>query len=105
MTVQSELEGLQVAIEAAPDNFALEGSAPNPAREQATIRYRVPKQVRVRINLYDILGRKLKTLVEGERRAGQYSVRVDVRSLPSGRYFYRMSAGRFSRTQRLSVVQ
>lgn len=106
MTVQGENEGLQVAlIQVIPDNFALESSTPNPARGQATIRYRVPKQVRVQINLYDILGRKVMTLAEGEKKAGTYSVRFDVRSLSSGRYFYRMSAGAFSRSRRMNVVR
>ena len=57
------------------------------------------------IALYDILGREVTTLVEGEKKAGTHSVRVDVRSLPSGRYFYRMTAGKFSRVQRMSVLQ
>jgi phosphodiesterase/alkaline phosphatase D-like protein len=106
MTVQDETGGLQVALlRMVPDNFALERSTPNPARGQATIRYRIPKQVPVQITLYDILGRKVTTLVEGEKKAGTHSVRVDVRSLPSGRYFYRMSAGNFSRVQRMSVLQ
>jgi len=106
MTVQDDNGVLQVALlRVVPDNFALEGSTPNPASGQATIRYRVPKQVPVEITLYDILGREVTTLVEGEKKAGTHSVRVDVGSLPSGRYFYRMSAGRFSRVQRISVLQ
>lgn len=104
VTLQDGTDQLQVGLREVPGRFSLQRSAPNPASERATIAFSILEQTRVEIALFDVLGRKVTTLTDGERMPGQHDVRFDVQSLPSGTYFYRMSADGFSRTRRLNVV-
>jgi phosphodiesterase/alkaline phosphatase D-like protein len=72
---------------------------------QATINYALPEQSQVTLEVYDVLGRRVATLVNREKEAGEYSVRLDAADLSSGNYFYRMRAGDFTQTRRLVVVR
>ncbi|WP_263784386.1 Ig-like domain-containing protein [Salinibacter grassmerensis] len=105
VTLQNGNGQLQVGLQSVPEQFALRNSAPNPARGAATIAFSVPEQTHVTIDVFDVLGRKVATLTDGQKEPGQHDVRLNARSLSSGTYFYRMSAEGFSKTRRLSVVR
>jgi predicted outer membrane repeat protein len=62
---------------------------PNPARSQATVRFAVPNRQDVRIDLYDMLGRRIRTVVDTNAE-GRTEAQLDVSSLASGTYFLRM---------------
>jgi len=104
-TLQEGAGQLQVGLQALPERYALHRSAPNPASGPATIAFSVPEQTHVTIGVFDVLGRKVATLADGQKEPGRHDVRLDVRSLSSGTYFYRMSAEGFSETRRLEVVR
>jgi hypothetical protein len=76
---------------------------PNPAQDQAMVRFAVPDRQDVRIALYDLLGRRVKTVVETNAE-GRTEASLDVSDLASGTYFVRMQTGGFTDTQRLTVV-
>ena len=57
------------------------------------------------MTVYDVLGREVAVLVDGVRQAGPQTVEFDASSLPSGMYFYRLSAGATQLTQTLTVVR
>ncbi len=83
---------------------------PNPMRAGATMRFAMPEAGRVRLALYDVTGARCRTLVDGERAAGEHLVPYDGRddagqALPAGVYFARLDAGRASCTQRVVVVR
>jgi hypothetical protein len=105
VTLQSEAGPLKVAPRSVPDEFALNNSYPNPVSGQATIEYAVPEQSDVTVEVYDVLGRRVATLADGEKKAGEHSVRLDASDLSSGTYFYRMRAEDFTQTRRLVVVR
>ena len=105
VTLQDGDGQLQVGLQPAPDQFSLRNSAPNPASGPATIAFSVPEQTHVTIDVFDVLGRRVATLADGQRAPGRHDVRLDVGSLASGTYFYRMSAEGFSKTRRLEVVR
>ncbi len=105
VTLQDGDGQLQVGLQPAPDQFSLQNSAPNPASGSATIAFSVPEQTHVTIDVFDVLGRRVATLADGQREPGRHDVRLDVGSLSSGTYFYRMSADGFSKTRRLEVVR
>nr|WP_272509272.1 T9SS type A sorting domain-containing protein [Salinibacter ruber] len=105
VTLQDGDGQLQVGLQPAPDQFSLQNSAPNPASGPATIAFIVPEQTHVTIDVFDVLGRRVATLADGQREPGRHDVRLDVGSLSSGTYFYRMSAEGFSKTRRLEVVR
>ena len=77
-----------------PTNFKLQQNYPNPFNPSTTIEYDLPERAFVDLSVYDILGRKVKTLVRGLREAGTYQSHLEGGDLPSGIYFYRLTAGR-----------
>ena len=80
------------------------GTYPNPARTQATLRYAVPERQDVKIYLYDVLGRRVQTVVDGERE-GRHKRQLDTSRLASGVYFLRLRAEGATKTQKLTVVR
>jgi hypothetical protein len=65
----------------------------------------MPKDGIVKISVYDVLGKEVKTLVNSFRQAGAYKVKLDAADLASGVYFYRMTAGRFADLKKLIVLK
>lgn len=74
-----------------PTSFALEAAYPNPFNPQTTIAYKLAEASEVRLTVYDMLGREVATLVNGQQQAaGSYEVVFDAAGLPSGTYIYRL---------------
>ena len=88
-----------------PDELRLHGSFPNPATTTATVRYELPKSGSVRITLYDVLGRRVATLVDEEIEVGRHRHTFSVSRLASGAYFLRIDAEGTTRNQPLKVVR
>jgi hypothetical protein len=107
--LESALEAVQTGepqrVETEPDAFVLEGVAPNPVQGYAVIRYDLPEAADVQIELYDILGRRVKTLLDASQAPGYHTVPVDATSLPAGTYLYRLTAGSEMKTGRMTVVR
>ncbi len=68
--------------------MTLEQNYPNPFNGQTIIRYSVASAGRVTLTLFDLLGRVVQTLVDGEQTQGAYEVSVSTNSLASGIYIY-----------------
>jgi len=113
-------EGLQVtSVEGSPlsdipKDFSLEQNYPNPFNPSTTIQYSIPRtetaSVRVVIDLYNTSGQKIRSLVDVEQQPGRYSVVWDGRDdwgqvVGSGVYFYRIRAGEFMRTRKLTFLK
>jgi len=93
-------------------DYKLMQNYPNPFNPATTIRYSVPQNSFVKIILYDILGKAVKTLVNEEKTAGNYSVTFDAKNLPGGRqelssgiYFYRLQSGKFVDTKKMILLR
>lgn len=78
---------------------------PNPFNPTTIINYTLPKDERVVIKVYDILGREVKELVNEQKTSGTYSVEFDGSKLSSGVYFYSITAGRFSETKKMVLTK
>jgi photosystem II stability/assembly factor-like uncharacterized protein len=85
--------------------YKLEQNYPNPFNPTTVINYSIPKERFVTIKVYDILGREIKTLVNEEKIAGNYSVQFNGSNLASGIYYYRMQAGDFVQTKKLVLLK
>jgi hypothetical protein len=87
----------------------LRANAPNPFAEQTTISYQLAEAEEVTLRVYDVLGRRVRTLVDGERERGVHQVEwrpgSGGQALASGVYFCRMRAGSYTETRKLVVVR
>ncbi len=88
-----------------PKAFALSPNYPNPFNSITEIRYALPKDCWVKLEVYNILGQRIMTLVDGEQNAGYKTVRWDAGSLPSGIYFIRLKAGDFKMARRMVLLK
>ena len=88
-----------------PAHFQLFQNYPNPFNPTTTIRYQLPQGRKVRLSLFDVLGRELKTLVDRYQPAGDYTVQLDATGLAAGVYFYRLQAGSFIQTRKLLLAK
>ena len=93
-----------VEIARTVNKLELRKTLPNPARGQATVRFAVPDAQDVSLGLYDVLGRRVRTVQQGQLE-GRQELQVDVSNLSSGTYFLRLQAGGTTHTQRLSIVR
>ena len=94
----------------APKAFALGQNRPNPFNPTTVIEYVLPESAPVKLEVYNLLGQVVRTLVDGEQVAGRYSVvwdgRDDLgREVATGIYFYRLSAGKFHAVRRMALVR
>ena len=89
-----------------PDQVTLKDNYPNPFNPTTTIRYALVEEENVRIEVFDILGRRVQTLVDNEQQsAGWYTVEFDGSALASGTYIYRLVAGNEIKTGKMMLVK
>jgi hypothetical protein len=83
----------------------LKGNAPNPFRSQTKIRYTLSRTEHVQVAVYDVLGRRVRVLVDRVQRAGTRKVPFNGNRLGSGTYFYRISTDSFQKWGKLTLVR
>ncbi len=88
-----------------PETYALRPNFPNPFNLSTEIQFDLPEDAMVSLTVYDVLGREVARLVQGELPAGTHRARFDAGNLPSGVYFYRIQAGDFSSTHRMTLLK
>ena len=103
ITYQCPVGGIQT-IEI-PNYYSLSQNYPNPFNPSTSIKFSMPKGDNVKLVIFDILGREVKTLVNEFKNAGTYDVNFDASTLSSGVYFYRLEAGEFTDTKRMLLVK
>jgi photosystem II stability/assembly factor-like uncharacterized protein len=84
------ITGIEKAKGTLPTNYSLRQNYPNPFNPTTTINYQLPRSGFVTIKIYDMLGRLVKNLVDGNKTAGNYSVKFSGSSLASGVYIYQL---------------
>lgn len=90
-----------------PEKYFFYQNFPNPFNPSTTISFDIPQSAFVKLTVYDALGREVATLVNENLPAGSYNYRftTDNYQLPSGIYFYHLSAGDFSETKRMVLLK
>jgi len=86
-------------------NYLLLQNYPNPFNPTTTINYEMPMAGKVKLKVYDILGREVKILVDEEKVAGRYEVTFDGSDLSSGIYFYQLKTGGYSETRKMVLIK
>ncbi len=109
----SSIDNITLVAEQAselPSEFALAQNYPNPFNPSTTIRYALPQPGHVKLVIYDLLGAKIRTLIDGREAAGFKQITWDGLNdrgerVPSGVYVYRIEAGEFVRARKLTVMK
>ena len=93
-----------------PSNFELDQNYPNPFNPTTSISYSLPKATQVRLVVYDLLGSPVKTLVNDVLEAGTYRVNWNATNdlgvqVPTGNYIYKIIAGDFTQTRKMTLLK
>jgi hypothetical protein len=88
-----------------PTSFSLSQNYPNPFNPSTTINFSIAKTSNVRLTVYNVLGQKVATLVDGNMEVGEHSAVFDASKFASGIYFYRLDAGEFSSVKKMILLK
>ena len=88
-----------------PKVYSLNQNYPNPFNPSTQISFGLPKSGNVKLVVFDILGREVKTLVNEFQTAGTHSITFDASSLASGVYFYSITANDFTATKKMLLIK
>jgi len=88
-----------------PTKFSLSQNYPNPFNPTTRIEYSIAKAGPVTLEIYDVLGRRVSTLVNQVQKAGDYSIVYNASNIASGVYFYRIISGTFVQTKKMIVMK
>ncbi len=97
-----------------PNKFNLEQNFPNPFNPTTTIKYIIPPLLNppggntggfVTLKVYDILGRKVATLVNKKQKSGNYKITFDAKNLASGVYYYQLRANNYTETKKMIILR
>jgi len=101
--------GISTGIEdesfALPQNYALRQNYPNPFNPTTTIEYDLPKSAQVKIEIYNLLGKKIKTILDDYKNAGSHKLVFDSNNLASGVYLYRIEAGKYTTSKKMILLR
>lgn len=88
-----------------PGEFALNQNYPNPFNPATNISYELPVDEHVRLDVYDVVGRRVATLVNQNQNSGRHQVTFDASGLASGMYIYRLQTESFTATQKMILLK
>lgn len=102
----SELvSGTEIQNPNVPTNFSLDQNYPNPFNPTTKIKFNLPKESKVNIDIFNALGQKVSTLVNSKRTAGEHSAEFNAAHLASGVYYYRIQAGNFNQVKKMVLLK
>jgi len=88
-----------------PIEFTLYNNYPNPFNPSTTIKFGIPKESKVILEVFNVLGERVVTLVNKEMTEGYHEVKFNGASLPGGVYIYKLAADGFSATKKLVLMK
>lgn len=88
-----------------PEIYELKENYPNPFNPTTQISYGIPEASHVTLEIYDITGRLISSLVNEDQQAGYHEVNFNADALSSGVYIYRLKAGEFVKTRQMTLIK
>ena len=88
-----------------PNKYKLSQNYPNPFNPKTKISFELPNDSKVNIKIFDIIGREVVTLMNGNKEAGYHTVEFDGSNLSSGMYFYRIQTKEFEAVKRMLLIK
>jgi hypothetical protein len=102
---QGVVTGVQQPALETPQSYSLEQNYPNPFNPSTVISFQLAVNSHVTLKVFDVNGREVTTLVDGELRSGEHVVVFEAKSLPSGVYIYRVQAGNFVEQKKMEIIK
>ena len=96
---------MEVDYAVIPTVFSLSQNYPNPFNPITTIQFGIPKEVKVTLKMYDMLGAEVETLIDEVMEPGYYKFEWNASQFSSGVYFYRITAGNFVSAKKLILLR
>ncbi len=100
-----QFTGIQPVSNEIPNQYSLSQNYPNPFNPATNIKFQIPKAGFVNLIVYDALGREVSTLVNEQLNPGTYGIDWNASNYPSGVYYYKLIAGRFSETKKMILMK
>ncbi|HRR09372.1 MAG TPA: T9SS type A sorting domain-containing protein, partial [Rhodothermales bacterium] len=88
-----------------PQTILLDQNYPNPFNPSTRIRFGLPEDLMVKLEIYDVIGRKVLSVADGFMRAGMHEYPVHLEGLPSGTYWYVLKAGNVQKVRRMTFIR
>jgi len=88
-----------------PEEFVLIQNYPNPFNPTTTIKFALPVESRVKINIYNTLGQLVETLLDKEMESGYHEINFDASRLSSGVYLYQLQAGGYVSIKKMVIIK
>jgi hypothetical protein len=88
-----------------PTIYSLSQNYPNPFNPSTTVHFELPRESNVTLKVYNMLGQEMLNVIDQVKAAGRYDLKIDGKSLASGVYFYRLTAGDYVSTRRLILLK
>ncbi|MCX6168333.1 MAG: T9SS type A sorting domain-containing protein [Ignavibacteriales bacterium] len=88
-----------------PTNYSISQNYPNPFNPSTKIKYQISTSGKVSLNVFDLLGNKIATLVNDFRSPGSYTVDFDGENIPSGIYFYRIQVNEYTEAKKMILIK
>jgi PKD repeat protein len=105
VTLSRSVIGISQISGQIPESFNLYNNYPNPFNPSTKITFDVSKTKNVKISIYDLLGRNVKTIVNDVLQPGKYEYNFDASSLASGIYYYRMETDVYTNTKKMMLIK
>ena len=88
-----------------PTEFELAQNYPNPFRDKTTIKYCVPEKMKIKLEVFDSRGNKVKTLVDETKEAGTYKAELKVDDFEEGEYLYKLESRDFFEARKMILTK
>ncbi|MGB9665216.1 MAG: choice-of-anchor J domain-containing protein [Ignavibacteria bacterium] len=97
--------GIDDQYDVVPDKFVVYQNYPNPFNPSTKIKFGLPEDADVTIEIYNIVGEKVATIMSGNLKKGYHEVTFDATGLQSGVYFYKVNSGKFSTVKKMLLIK
>ncbi|MFC1725670.1 T9SS type A sorting domain-containing protein [candidate division KSB1 bacterium] len=105
VTIHLDKRSITSATNLVPKKFDISQNYPNPFNPSTDIKFQLPEASKVTLKVYDMLGREVAELINGNRNAGYHSVTFNAVNLPSGVYIYKIRAGKFTDVKKMILMK
>ena len=95
----------EINVEVIPTKFELSQNFPNPFNPSTTISFSIPNEELVSLKVYNSLGEEVVELINETKQAGNYEINFNASGLSSGIYFYKIQAGSFTQTKKMTILK